>query len=125
MTIKIIRDTGWIGMGSGLSIKMNGASVGKVAHKSILNIDVPSGNVQLQASQFGARSNKIHASDGDTVKLTATTWSKYSLVGIILFMLLSSSIPSTHWLRFIAIFAMIGYAISHLIIPGFHYRLSK
>lgn len=127
MAIKITRRTGWLfNMGAKLNIKINGEVVGKLADNSSINIDISTPEVQLQVSQFGGlRSNKLPIFDGDIVTITASPFSSFSFLAIILLMLISRPLAETHWTRYVAIIALIGYGISHLVIPGYHYRLSK
>ena len=127
MAIKITRRTGWLfNMGAKLNIKINGEVVGKLSDNSSINIDIAPPEVQIQVSQFGGlRSNKLPISDGDIVTITASPFSSFSFLAIILLMLISGSLSETHWTRYLATIALLGYGISHFMIPGYHYRLSK
>lgn len=72
MSITVKRNTGWLGMGANLIIKINGEKTTKIWHEETKNITIPDDTVQLKVSQFGTKSNEIEVRSGDTVEITST-----------------------------------------------------
>ena len=86
MLIRVKRNTGWQGSGSPIKIHANGEKIASVSHKQEVEMEIPHGQVQLKAMQFGVRSNTVTVNDGDLVEVTSTLWTRWSLpVLIILF----------------------------------------
>ncbi|WP_192988467.1 hypothetical protein [Carnobacterium mobile] len=74
MTVTIKRKTGWLGMASNISVKVNGEKVVKIAHTQEINIAIQD-SAHLTVIQFGSKSNEIVVKDGDIVEITTAKWS--------------------------------------------------
>ncbi|MFC5975868.1 MULTISPECIES: hypothetical protein [Carnobacterium] len=89
MTVTIKRKTGWLGMGSKISINVNGEKAVKIAHSQEIDLDIQNNNAYLKVTQFGAKSNEVKVIDGDTVEITSAKWSyiSYYLFYVFLFII--------------------------------------
>lgn len=72
MSITVKRNTGWLGMGANLIVKINGEKTIKIWHEETKNITISDDTTQLKVSQFGTKSNEIEVRSGDTVEITST-----------------------------------------------------
>lgn len=97
MTVTIKRNTGWLGKGSRISLKLNGEKVLKIADSQKIELTIRNDRAHLQVTQFGSKSNGIEITDGDTVEITSAKMSYiiyYSILTFVLVMNLSASLTS-------------------------------
>lgn len=97
MTVTIKRNTGWLGKGSRISLKLNGEKVLKIADSQKIKLTIQNDKVHLQVTQFGSKSNEIKITDGDTVEITSAKMGYilyYSILTFVLVMNLSASLTS-------------------------------
>lgn len=97
MAVTIKRNTGWLGMGSKISLKMNGEKALKIADSQKIELTIQNDESYLQATHFGSKSNEINVKDGDTVEITSTKSGYilyYSLLAFGPIMNLSASLTS-------------------------------
>lgn len=96
MSIIIKRNTGWVGSGSLITVKINGEKVAKIAHNQEIEIAIPEYGPKVSVSQSGAKSNEVKVSSNKTIEITSTKWAKISpfLPAIMIFLtsLISNSI---------------------------------
>lgn len=90
MSVIIKRKTGWMGMLSKISVKVNGQKVTKIAYKEAIELDLIDDSVLLRVSQFGAQSNEIKVRNGDIVEVR-TTKLAYTIVALPLILAVSNS----------------------------------
>lgn len=84
MSIKIKRNTGWMGMFSNIVIITKGEKGKEIQRNETLNLELPEKKVTLQVSQLGAKSNELVVSDGDEIEITTTNWINYGFLFVIL-----------------------------------------
>ncbi|MEG0496682.1 MAG: hypothetical protein RR541_01660 [Carnobacterium sp.] len=97
MTVTIKRNTGWLGKGSRISLKLNGEKVLKIADSQKIELTIQNDRAHLQVTQFGSKSNGIEITNGDTVEITSAKMSYiiyYSILTFVLVMNLSASLTS-------------------------------
>ncbi len=90
MSITIKRNTGWLGMGTKIEIRLNGKKVGSVEQKDYIDLELPEDKSSLKVTQFGAKSNEILVKDGDMVEITSTIYNKIIVLLPIVLLILSN-----------------------------------
>lgn len=88
MSVKIIRNTGWIGCATNVQIKVNGKKTAKIKYNQHMEVEIPDDKALLKVSQFGSKSNEITVMDGDVVKILTSKWSYISILIILLISLM-------------------------------------
>ena len=78
MSIKVIRKTGWNGMGMFIDIKINGKKAARVIEKGESIIGLSKDSAKLQVTQLGLRSNEIEVKKGDIIEIQSTKWYRFS-----------------------------------------------
>lgn len=78
MSIKVIRKTGWNGMGMFIDIKINGKKVARVIEKGESIIGLYEDSAKLQVTQLGLRSSEIEVKKGDIIEIQSTKWYRFS-----------------------------------------------
>lgn len=78
MSIKVIRKTGWNGMGMFIDIKINGNKVARVIEKGESIIGLYEDSANLQVTQLGMRSKEIEVKKGDIIEIESTKWYRFS-----------------------------------------------
>lgn len=109
-------------------IKVGDEIVRKINFREQVQIDIPTEEATLQASQWGIETEQIKVKDGDYVEIFATKWERLRsllFVGIILlnFIPIDGSIQGTILLGLI-IYIIIDIVIS-MTKPGFNYNIRK
>lgn len=110
MSITIKRNTGWLGAGSAIIVKINGEKIAKVANEQQVEYFPTEDNVKLAVSQSGGKSNVVEVSDGETVEVTSTTWAKVS-VFLPIFCIFSTNLISNPIFRLISLVAIVLFFI--------------
>lgn len=72
MSVTIKRNTGWLGMGTRITVKLDGEKVAKIGYGEKIEVDLPDHSAQLKVSQTGSKSNKVEVVNGDAVEITTT-----------------------------------------------------
>lgn len=67
MSVKIKRNTGWVGQFPNFNIIINGEKVEEVGNNDTIQIEIPDEEATLQVSQWGIKSNEIIVNDGEKV----------------------------------------------------------
>ena len=123
MSIIIKRDTGWTGMGTRITVKLNGEKVGKVSHNNQIKVDFPKKSAKLRVSQLGVKSNEIEVKDGDVVEIKQARWYWMSYLLYMVLILVSIFIPDlTHRLIIIISFGIL-LIMSIFLINGFNLKV--
>lgn len=97
MSVIIKRKTGFLGMASKISVKVNGEKVSKIANDESLELDIKDDNASLRVSQFGSRSNQIEVTDGDVVEVTTTKLAYMAFFIPFIFNIASNIVPTVHY----------------------------
>lgn len=119
MTVKIKRNTGWIGIGTNILIILNGEKVAKVSENSQVEVVLPDEKANLRIRHAGVKSNEIEVKDGDVIEIKRRRWYTWSFILFIITMILSSLIfdPSNR-IKIIVLIA-IPYIIILTVIEGY------
>lgn len=121
MSVKVERDTGWVGMGSRFTLVVNGEKREKIKYNETINLMIDEPEVTLRATQFGVKTNEVIVKDNEHVKITSTRWSALSFVGFILLLLLTNLIDNV-LISDVLFILSIALLIS-IFIPEKHYRI--
>lgn len=78
MSIIIKRNTGWVGSGSLITVKINGEKVAKIAHNQEIEIAIPECDARMTVSQSAATSNELKVTGNKVIEITSTKWAKFS-----------------------------------------------
>lgn len=121
MTVKIKRNTGWLGIATSIKIILNGEKVAKVSENSQVEVILPDKKSYLKIRHSGVKSNEIEVKDGDVIEIKRRRWYTWSFILFLIAMILPSFVfdPSNR----IKVILLIGipYSISLYVIEG--YRL--
>lgn len=121
MTVKIKRNTGWLGIATSIKIILNGEKVAKVSENSQVEVILPDEKSYLKIRHSGVKSNEIEVKDGDVIEIKRRRWYTWSFILFLIAMILPSFVfdPSNR----IKVILLIGipYSISLYVIEG--YRL--
>ncbi len=125
MLITIKRDTGLMGSASKIQIKVNGEKLASVMDKQHIAVDIPHDKANVKVTQFGVKSNEVEVKDGDTLKITSTTFNRlgFPLLSIIVF--LTFFIPVLKYKLIAIITAGVLIEIGIYLIDGFHLEVLK
>lgn len=118
MSIKIKRNTGWLGTASKIAIKVNGEKVAKISNNQEMEIEIPDETAQLKVSQTGMRSNEIEVQDGDVVEVT-TSKSTFVIFFLVFASLLMMNVVQNTILPAIL---LIAFAVGFFLIEGFELK---
>lgn len=121
MSVKIERDTGWIGMGSRFTLVVNGEKREKIKYNETINLSIEEPEVTLRATQFGVKTNEVTVRDYDHVRITSTRWSKMSYASLIILLLFVNLIDNI-LILLVAFILSIALFIS-IFMPEKHYRI--
>lgn len=111
MSVTIKRNTGWLGSGSTIVVKMNGEKVAKVAHEQQVEVFLSEDSAKLSVSQSGGKSNVVEVNDGETVEITSTKWAKASLF-LPIICIFSTNLISSSMYRVLSLIAIVIFFIS-------------
>ena len=123
MALTVIRHTGWFGIATKLSLKINGEQVARIAHEQELKLDLKSAPSTLRVSQLGIRSNEIEVQEGDTVMIKNSIWT-YIFIVLFALILLLNFVEGFYQLKSIASILVLVFAIGSLFFLD-TYRLEK
>lgn len=130
MSVKIKRNTGWVGQFPNFNIIINGEKVEEVGNNDTIQIEIPDEEATLQVSQWGIKSNEIIVNDGEKVEIYTTAWGKYSIFVFMLALLLTNlfsvSTALTSTFKFtIPVLLATFFIVTALVIRGLHYDIRK
>lgn len=69
MSITLKRNTGWLGMGVKLTVKINGEKVSTIGYDEEIRLNIPHNSSELRVTQFGTKSNKVDVKNNDTIEI--------------------------------------------------------
>lgn len=97
MSILISRNTGILGSGPKVQIKINGKKVTSIKEDSTLEIEIPDDKANLKVTQSGLKSDEVEVIDGDIISIKFKKWYKIFSIVIVISVILSifASILST------------------------------
>lgn len=121
MSIRIERNTGWMGMGSKIQIRVDGEKIASVSENQYVQVELPGDKAHLKVTQFGVKSNEIEVKDGDIVKIMSKRWYRMSVPLLISIMIFTNLILDLKY-RLIVI---VLYIISSYLIDGFYLEVSN
>lgn len=107
MSITLKRNTGWLGMGVKLTIKINGEKVSTIGYNEEIRLNIPHNNSELRVTQFGTKSNKVDVKNNDTVEITTPKLSYIVFFLVIISPTLLSSFINTAALYIVLIISTI------------------
>lgn len=124
MTIKLRRDTGWIGSIRSAKVKINDQIVGKVPnhHEIVLSIDEPTAAIQVV--QSSTKSKLIEVSKGDYIHVTSNIW--VSLLTLLIFCLplINSLFIESKVFSWVSIALLLSQVVAFFI-PGYYFQVKK
>lgn len=123
MSITIKRNTGWIGMGTNIQIKLNGKKVAKVGENTQIEVELPEDKACLKIKHVGVKSNEIEVKEGDVIEIKQTKWYKWSFPLYFVFLILSMFIFDPTKRLMIVITIGILYLISLFIKEGYYLKV--
>lgn len=94
MSIKIKRNTGWLGTASKIAIKVNGEKVAKVSNNQEMDIEIPDETAQLKTTHFMEKSNEIKVNDGDVVEITTRKIRYVPFILTLIYIVFLTSFPT-------------------------------
>lgn len=108
--ITINRQTGFIGVGLGMSIKVDGEKVEKISENQTREVALTHDKATVKVRQLGIKSNEIEVSGGEHLILKTRPWVKYAIILLFLSFLIISLISfswsfTTRLLAYIPILA--------------------
>lgn len=127
MTVKIIRNTGFLGMGSSFRVLVNEEKRQKVKNDQTIVINIPSSPTKIQVTQYGVKSKEMLVDSGDEVEITTRLIGKLFLPLLILSSLMQTLISNLSIRTVISanlLFVSIVLGICFLI-PGAIFQLKK
>lgn len=124
MSITVNRNTGWIGMGSAISLYLNGTKVDKVKHNQLRHLPVPEEGATLHVSQFGVKSKAMRVYRGDFIEIETTRWGNFLIIAIILFPLIPPLLNETLGFVLLIVY-IIAVIYLYFFVEGFHFTLAK
>lgn len=124
MTIKLRRDTGWIGSIRSAKVKINDQIVGKVPnhHEIVLSIDEPTATIQVV--QSSTKSNQIEVSKGDYILVTTNIWTNLLTLFIFCLPLINSLFIESQVVSWVSIALLLSQFVAFFI-PGYYFRVKK
>ena len=123
MSITIKRNTGWVGSGSKIQIKLNGEKVASVKENQQVEVELQNDKAFIKAVQFVAKSNEIEVKDGDILEITATKWYKISIPVILVAFLLKKFTSESIYITTIINSIVVLSIISILLIDVFYIKI--
>lgn len=121
MSVKVERDTGWLGMGSRFTLVVDGEKTAKIKYNETIDLMIDEPVVTLLATQFGVKTNQVTVKDNDYVKITATSWSTVSFAGLIILLFVINLINNP--LILFGLFILSIALFISIFIPEKHYRI--
>ncbi len=121
MSVKVERDTGWLGMGSRFTLVVDGEKTAKIKYNETIDLMIDEPVVTLIATQFGVKTNQVTVKDNDYVKITATSWSTVSFAGLIILLFVINLINNP--LILFGLFILSIALFISIFIPEKHYRI--
>lgn len=118
MSITIKRNTGWIGSGLDIQIKLNGQKVVSLRRNQEVELELPNDKAYIKATQVGTGSNEIEVKDGDILEIRTSTWHQISLPILILSLISKNYIPDILYFTLV-----LSAVISILLIRGLHIKI--
>ena len=123
MSIKVIRKTNVIGMGSPIHIKLNGKKIEKIEAEERLEIEMTDSHANLSVSQTGTKSNQLEVRNGDTIEITSTNWAVIvRALPAIVILLVSFLSDNTNHVLLSAIIAVALVIISTFLFNAYHIK---
>jgi len=121
MTVKIKRNTDFVGTMAKFKVIVNGEKVGTIGHEEFLEVEIPDDEAVIQLSQMGVRTNEMNVKDGDRLEVSTSNWGKYGVFAVI-FLFLISRLFAPNVIRY-GLFLL--YFISAFVVNGFMYKIIK
>lgn len=78
--ITIKRQTGFIGMGLGMSIKVDDEKVGRISERDTQELAISGDKATIKVTQLGIKSNALEVSGGEHLILETRPWVKYAII---------------------------------------------
>lgn len=114
MAITIKRDTGLIGSGLAMTVKVNGEKTTKIPYNQQIELEIPDNEAIVSVSQQGIKSNEVEVKDGQQLEITAKNWLKISMI---LFMIALPIIIMT----LDSLYRVIALLILLILVPGSYF----
>ncbi len=123
MSVKISRDTGWIGMASGFQLYVNGEKAAKIKNKETLQLDFPDKEATIQASQWGVKTNERVVESGDELELVTTSQANRIFLLLILFMFLVQLLPNAVLGWLLILIGLVAFSVYFYVMDGAFFKL--
>jgi len=95
MTIRIRRNTGFLGSLSAIKVKINGEKAAKINQN--IELEIPGDTAAVRVSQFGQKSNEMRVKDGDSLVITTRPWVKLLFILLVLISVAISTIIESRY----------------------------
>jgi len=80
MSVTVKRNTGWVGSGSKLRLRLNGRETASINEGRMVELELPPTRATLSATQLGVKSNRLEVESGDIVEVTSRGWLRYAWI---------------------------------------------
>jgi len=127
MSVTVKRNTGWMGTASRISVKLNEEKIEKIANNQQIRLNLPDSDdeARLKVTQFGAKSNEIIVTDGDTVEITTTKWSYTSFFLLILYIPLINIVAISAYRTIVFIVVLIMLISSFFLLDSYRLKITS
>lgn len=124
MSIKIKRNTGWLGSLADFRLIINGETIDRIRSSEAVEIGIPTKEASVQVSYFGSKSNQLKVQSGDKLEITTTRWWKFNLF-LVTFIIAGVMLIPEMQLRLISTFLVLTiFYTLHYFDKGMNYKLS-
>lgn len=118
MSVTIKRNTGFLGRGLRVTVKLNREKIAKIGYGETITVELPADSAHLEVSQSGSKSNALDVSDEDTIEITTTKWSYLIYFLIALSPILLKSVTDSFIFAIIIVLMLV--TISVYLVEGFN-----
>lgn len=123
MSVIIKRKTGPAGVGSKMSIKVNGEKVTKIAYQQEIELDIENEHALIKVEQLGVKSNEINVKNGDVVEIKTTNMTYITIFMLLVYIVVSSFEQMAAYITPLRIIFFILLVITLVITQGFELKV--
>lgn len=125
MSISIKRNTGLIGSGIAMAVKVNGKKVTKIPQDQQIELEIPGNKATVRVSQLGIKSNEVEIKNGEKLEVTTRNWIKTSIILFFVALLLVNIILDLPYRIIASLILFIFLMGTYFLVGGFQLHVEE
>lgn len=125
MAVSIKRNTGFMGSGIKMTVKINGEKVAKISQNQQIELEIPGDEATIRVSQLGIKSNEVKIKDGKKLEITTKDWMKNGLIFFLIALFLISIILNLAYIIIASLVLFILFTSIYFLIDGFQLQVKE